>query len=78
MEAPTNLKDTEMKITLNNAEIVTILVNYMEGKFPGKYTCELLTTYIASKVPGQYVCDFDTRSYTLTATIETFEVSDAQ
>jgi hypothetical protein len=38
----------------------------------------ILTTYIASKVPGQYVCDFDTRSYTLTATIETFEVSDAQ
>ncbi len=32
-----------MKITLNNAEIVTILVNYMEGKFPGKYTCELKT-----------------------------------
>jgi len=30
-----------VKITLNNAEIVTILVNYMEGKFPGKYTCEL-------------------------------------
>ena len=43
MEAPTNLKDTEMKITLNNAEIVTILVNYMQDKFPGKYTCELKT-----------------------------------
>ena len=60
MEAPTNLKDTEMKITLTEAEISAIL-----------------TTYIASKVPGQYVCDFDTRSYTLTATIETFEVSNA-
>ena len=32
-----------MKITLNNAEIVTILINYMQDKFPGKYTCELKT-----------------------------------
>lgn len=32
-----------MKITLNNAEIVTILVNYMQDKFPNKYTCELKT-----------------------------------
>lgn len=38
----------------------------------------ILTRYVADKVPGQYVCDFDIRSYTLTATIETFEVSDAQ
>jgi hypothetical protein len=37
----------------------------------------ILTTYIASKVPGQYICDFDTHSFTLTATIETFEVPDA-
>jgi hypothetical protein len=32
-----------VKITFNNTEIVAILMDYMQSKLPGNYTCELKT-----------------------------------